>query len=320
MIFTKYNFSIIFLVIICCGSFFVRPARAQSISDIKLDTHRVAWTRLSFHTKNFWVEVSTDVQLASMPASEIEALLISTPQGHPIRPASSEASQMTINTTIDPKFRSPVNIYNRIWFNPADATALGRIRQRRGEDDFKKIYRFTKQGVFRHRMEPKNKKELSLVPEKWTDINDSFYPYDLDRLGCSGVSERSLPIYILSAAGTSKLEDSLSLCVLGKRQLHRVTLRKAGEHTIDVSFIEKRHEAQVHKTGTVKSIKFTLTSEPMESDLGEPENFSFLGFHKDISIYIDPVTHLPLQASGIIPTVGKANLKLREAHVKRQAQ
>ena len=316
MIFAKNNLRIILLVILLnCGAL-VGPTWAQSITDLKLDAKQVAWTQLSFHAKNFWVEVSTEVQLASMPANKTEALLIAAPQGHPIRPAIPEAVQMTINTSIDPRFRSSVSIFNRIWFNPADAAALGRIRQRRGEDDFKKIYRFTKQGVFRHRIEPKNKKEASLTPEKWTDMNDSFYPYDQIRLGCSGVSERSLPIYILSAARIFKIEDSVSLCVFGKRQLHRVTLRKAGEHPIDVSFIEKKHETQVHKKGTVKSIKFTLTSEPLESDLNEPENFSFLGFHKDISIYVDPASGLPIQASGIIPTAGKATLNLKKVWLK----
>jgi len=316
MIFIKNNFSIILLVILLYYGALIGPTRAQSISDIKLDANQVAWTRLSFHAKNFWVEVSTDVLLASMPATEIEALLISTPQGHPIRPASSEASQMTINTSIDPKFRSPVSIYNRIWFNPADATALGRIRQRRGDDDFKKIYRFTKRGVFRHRIEPKNEKEASLAPEKWTDINDSFYPYDLDRLGCSGVTESSLLIYIVSAAAASMQEDALSLCVFGKRQLHRVTLRNAGVFPINASFIEKRQQAETHKEGLVKALKIRLTSEPMESDLNEAENFSFLGFHKDISIYVDPSNGLPVQASGSIPTAGKATLKLKKVWLK----
>ena len=240
MIFLKNKFSIIFLTIICCGAFLIPPAQAQSNSDLKLDANQVAWTRLLFHAKNFWVEVSTEIQLASIPANQIEALLLSTPQGHPIRPASAGASQMTVNTTIDPRFRSGVSIYNRIWFNSADATALGRIRLRRGEDDFKKIYRFTKQGVFRHRLEPKNKKEASQAPENWTDIKDSFYPYDQNRLGCPGVSERSLPIYILSAVTTYRLEDAFYLCVFGKRQLHRVTLRKAGESLLKINYIEKK--------------------------------------------------------------------------------
>jgi hypothetical protein len=50
----------------------------------------------------------------------------------------------------------------------------------------------------------------------------------------------------------------------------------------------------------------------MESDLNAVENFSFLGLHQDISIYIDPTTRLPIQVSGIIPSLGKAELKLNE--------
>ena len=43
------------------------------------------------------------------------------------------------------------NASYQVWFDPDDATAFGRTRLRQGKDDFKKIYRFTQQGVFRHR-------------------------------------------------------------------------------------------------------------------------------------------------------------------------
>ena len=227
-------------------------------------------------------------------------------------PQTAQATEMKINTTIDPRVRSPVNIHNRIWFNPADASALGRIRLRRGEDDFKKIYRFTEQGVFRHRIEPKNKKEASLEPVQWTDIKDSFYPYDLTRLGCPFVSERSLLVFILSAVDFSKNNDPLSLCVFGKRQLHRVQLRKQGVYPLSVNYIKKTQQTAIRKEGTIKTIKKKITAEPMESDLEEAENFSFLGFHRNIVIYIEPTSRLPIQASGIIPTIGTAQLKLNE--------
>jgi hypothetical protein len=54
----------------------------------------------------------------------------------------------------------------------------------------------------------------------------------------------------------------------------------------------------------------------MKSDLKTVENFSFLGFHKNISLYIDPISHIPVQASGTIPAVGKVHLKLRETFMK----
>ena len=247
MTMNKCKVTIFLLVFIIGGASLFDAARAESFPTLQLEAGRVAWTRLSFHAKNFWVEVSTDIQLVSMPASDTDSLLLPSRKGIPVKPAADETIQMTINTTIDPRFRSPVSIYNRIWFDPSNANALGRTRLRRGEDDFKKIYRFTKQGVFRHRIEPKNKKEAVQTPENWTDMNNSFYPYDQKRLRCSGVSERSLPIYILSAALTSELEDALSLCVFGKRQLHRVTLRKAGVSPLKINYIEKKQQTATRK-------------------------------------------------------------------------
>jgi hypothetical protein len=259
---------------------------------------------MSFHAKNFWVEVSTDIQIKSLRTSDLAAVLLTSP--------TPQINEMTINTTIDPRFRSAVKIHNRIWFNPTDASTLGRIRLRRGEDDFKKMYRFTDQGVFRHRIEPKDKGEARLEPDKWTDIKDTFYPYDPNPQRCPGVSERSVLIYILSAAALSKSNNPLTICIFGKRQLHRVQIRKEGIHPINVNYIEKKQQVETRKKGTVRALKFAITAQPIEADLEDRENFSFLGFHKDISIYIDPTSGLPVQASGIIPTVGKADLVLKE--------
>ncbi len=318
MILIRNNPGIFFLVILVGLGAFNSPTWAQSNSHLKLDVTRVSWTDLSFHAKHFLVEVSTDIQLRSLRASDLDALLLASPKGNPIRPVTPEAVQMTINTTINPTLRSPVNIYNRIWFNPADASALGRIRLRRGEDDFKKIYRFTDQGVFRHRMEPRDKKEASLDPEKWTDVKDSFYPYNQARLGCSGVTERSLLIYILSAAAFPGDHDSLSLCVFGKRQLHRVQLRKEGTQPVQFNYIEKSHQLETQKKeGTIQALKVDISAKPIDVGQEAPENFSLLGFHKDISIYINPTSGLPIQISGFIPSIGKVDLKLNSARLNQ---
>jgi hypothetical protein len=293
-----------------------RPAHAQPSSRPLYDPGRIPWTELTFHAKNFWVEVTTTVQLTSLPVSEVESQLLATPQRMPIKPTSSQVSQMTIKTTIDPKFRSPVNIYNRIWFDPMDASALGRVRLRRGEDDFKKVYRFTRQGVFRHQIEPKDKKEALLAPENWTHESDNFYAYDRARPGCSGVTERSLLIYILSAADISSINNSAALCVFGKRQLHRVKLQQEGIYPLTVNFIQKTQPNKIGKEETTKAIKIAISAEPMESNLKEPEDFSFLGLHQDTAIYIDSATNFPVQISGIIPTLGMASLKLSEVQTK----
>lgn len=308
--------TIILAALIVFYGIFQHPTQAQSFSQLNLDASRVRWTDLTFHAKNFWVEVSTTVQLTSLPVSEVETELLATPKGLPIKPTSSQISQMTINTTIDPKFRSPVNIYNRIWFNPADASALGRIRMRRGEDDFKKMYRFTDQGVFRHRIEPKNKKEASLVPEQWTDIEDTFYAYDMEQLGCTVVSERSVLIYIATVAAISESNNPVSLCVFGKRRLHNVQLNVDGKYSFKVNYTEKTQDKEIRREKSLEAIKITIMAKPMASDLKDTENFSFLGLHKDIAVYIDSASHIPVRVSGTIPSVGKVNLKIREVWLK----
>ena len=317
MIFTRTNIGIFCLAILLGFGALARPAGAQPISHLKLDSRRVPWSALSFHAKNFWVEVTTDIQMKSLPASDLGAVLLASPKGVPIKPQVPQINEMTINTIIDPRFRSPVKIHNRIWFNPTDASAIGRVRLRRGEDDFKKTYRFTEQGVFRHRIEPQNKGEARLEPDKWTDIKDTFYPYDINQLGCPGISERSVMIYIISAAAISKNNTPLTFCIFGKRQLHRVQLRKEGILPIKINYIEKNQQVETRKEGILKALKMVITAQPIEPHLENGENFSFLGFHKDITIYIDPTSGLPIQASGIIPTIGKADLVLEEVESGR---
>jgi hypothetical protein len=178
------------------------------------------------------------------------------------------------------------------------------------------MYRFTQQGVFRHRIEPKDKREASLEPEKWSDVKDSFYPYEQDALKCAGVAEPSLLVYILSAAAPAQLDSGRWLCVFGKRQLHRVQLQPQGFERLEVSYLEKKANNARQQKRRIKAFKVALTSNPMVSILNDSENFSFFGFHKDIALYIDTTLGLPLRVSGIIPGFGKANLELREVYLR----
>ena len=55
----------------------------------------------------------------------------------------------------------------------------------------------------------------------------------------------------------------------------------------------------------------------MESNLNDTEDFSVLGLHQDIVIFIDAKSRLPLQISGFVLGVGSVDLKLNGARVLR---
>lgn len=292
--------------------------RAQSYSHIKLDPNRVPWTQLSYKIKNFTAEVNVQVQMESLPTAEVETALIKSPQGTPINAWSPEASRLTVHYMVDTIFMPPVNTINQVWFNPEDATALGRIRLRRGKDDFKNVYRFTEQGVFRHQRKPQDKQEILKQPEKWTDVKDTFYAYNLDQLGCPNVTERLVLIYIASASAAeiSKSMQPLSFCVFGRRQLFHVRLKPEGFQSLKIDFIEKKQQGKIHRQGEVQALKIALDIQPLASDLKNVEDFSFLGFQEDIAIFIDPVSGLPIQSSGKISMVGNLTIKLHEVWLR----
>ncbi len=123
----------------------VSSSRAQSYSELSLNANRVPWTSLIYQTRSFMVDVDVDVQLESLSAAEVNAALIEAQQGTALAVPDDGAYKLTNRILIDSIVQPPVKIDNLVWFDSRDATALGRMRLRRGEDDFKKIYRFTQQ-------------------------------------------------------------------------------------------------------------------------------------------------------------------------------
>jgi hypothetical protein len=302
---------------VLCLATWTGSAAAESACLQQSGVNRIAWTELALQAKKFTATLNARIRLTSIFAADIDPVLPKSPRGTPVQPSGSELCRLELNMRIHATLRSDVQIFNQVWFNPGTAEVVGRVRLRRGQDDFKKIYRFTRQGVFRHRWEPLNKKELLLKPEKWTDVKDSFYAYALPPLGCSRASERLALLYILSTANWSETSKPLSLCVFGKRQLHRVTLRAQGLYPLQVDYLEKTLQSQVRRNGLVRALKIAVETQPLDSTLKADEDFSLMGLHKEIIIYIDPVLRIPLQISGNTPAAGRMDLKLRQVQLTK---
>ena len=292
------------------------PSPAQSDSPPELDINQFPWSHLVFSAQSVWVDVTVDVRLELQSQTKMQAELLVNRQGDAIPIPGPGGYRMTTKMVTDAAFKSTVHKENRVWSIPHDATALGRFRLRRGKDDFKKIYRFTRQGVFRYRQEPKNKQEASLEPEKWTDTLDTFYSYQPAQLGCANVTDRLLLIYIAAAADLQAREQPISVCVFGKRKLFRVQLQPAGVETIKSDFVEIKNQSEVRQRGKQNALKIDFETRQLVSDLGIDENFSFLGLRKNISIFIDPATRLPIQIRGDIPSAGRAVLNLQSARIR----
>ena len=291
--------------------------RAQSEGAINaFDPQRVPWKQLRYQSKSWAITLTMAMTLEARPSEEAQAALVASDRGVPHKAAGPQTLRLRLEMEMDSLFKDPVQITNVVWFDPRDAATLGRYRLRRGEDDFEKTYRFTDQGVFRRNREPRSKEEARGEPDQWSFNRKTFYAHDLAQLGCAVASERLLLIYAVSAAAELSAGQQRSLCVFGKRQLHRVQLKAQGRRRVQVDYIESRQQVQTQRQGETEALVVALEAEPLTSSLDKPENFSFLAMHKNIEIFLDPQTHLPLQVSGDIPKAGSGDLKLFEVELK----
>jgi hypothetical protein len=290
---------------------------AEPYSHLSLDPNRIQWSYLLYEVKSTSADVTTEVRLEFPTQAEAKASMIESREGDPLPVPAAGCYKITVTTLLDSALHAPVKSVDHLWFDPQDATALGRDMLRQGDEDFKKVFRFTKQGVFRYQREPKDKKEASFEPDKWTKVIDRFYPYDAGRLGCPNIVDRLLVIYIVSTSGALENNQPLSLCVFGKRQLFSVKLRPAGSHSINVDYIEQKDQGNDRRNAEVKAVKIDLEAKPLESNLENVENFSFMGFLNKISFSIDSARNLPIEIRGEIPPVGNVTLKLKEARLRK---
>ena len=319
MIMKKFNIPLllVFLSILSQWMAFPGSISAQPYSHLSLDPKRIQWNYLLYEVKSTSADVTTEVRLEFPTQAEAKAAMIEAREGDPLPVPAAGCYKITVNTSLDSALRAPVKSVDHLWFDPQNATALGREMLRQGDEDFKKLFRFTKQGVFRHQKEPKDKKEASFEPDKWTKVIDRFYPYDTAKLGCPNIVDRLLLIYIVSASGALDNNQPLSLCVFGKRQLFSVKLRPAGSHSIKVDYIEQKDQGKDRRQAEIKAVKIDLEAKPLESNLESVENFSFMGFLNNISFSIDPERNLPVEIRGEIPPVGSVTLKLKEARLRK---
>ena len=292
------------------------PLWAQSFSRLDLDPKRVLWSDLSFGAQGTLVDLAIDIRLASFPKAGFQSIWRTYPQSIQLPSVGQEVYNLEVSRIIDYIFSRPVRLWNQVLFDPKQASALYRVRLRRGQDDIERAYWFSGEGVHRLRRTPKTKGEASLDPAKWTDVDTSYYPYDLTRRECSQIVDPMLIIYLVSAAPLNQEGDVLTMCVFGKQQLHKVRLASQRLENLEVDYSLNSGGGKVHKKGKMNGLRITVESEPMISDKKNAENFSLLGMHEDITIHIDPRLRIPLQVSGKIPTVGLVTLKLSEVKMK----
>ena len=93
---------------------------AQTLSRITANPEHVPWSQLTFGAKNFSVEVTAKVSLEKVPAAEVEAALIRSPQGTPFNPSQPEVYKLHVE-----KAHTAAGMFHESFHEPAIVNHLG---------------------------------------------------------------------------------------------------------------------------------------------------------------------------------------------------
>jgi len=296
-----------FLFVLVSGSL-----PAQTLPVFKLDTEKLPWKRLSFSAKKVFGTVTTKIQWEDLPAEKVSKLLIPVGRGAALQSADNRVFSIKSHAVVKSLWAADDVLKTQAWYDPGSGAVLQRIRWRRGKEIWQKTYRFTDKGVFRIRKKPGSPDENDEPPARWSDIEESFYPYKLVSGGCSHAVEPLVLLCLASAIDVESFNETLYLCVFSKKQLHQVQIRKAGVKRLAVDYVEKLDESEVRRKGQISAVKYSFKIRSLAEEGEKTELFAFLGLNGDFDIYIDRKSKIPVQINGKITGFGKVKTRLQK--------
>jgi hypothetical protein len=259
--------------------------------------------------------VETRIELSEQDTAEATAAAVAAGQGRPLETEATKLQRITIHTTITPAVGGAVALEKVFWFDPQRQNVLFGETCRTGQEEYLRRFRFTRQGVFRFRREPVSREEAGLSPPNWSDTKASFYAYAPRKWNCRQILAPSALIYFINKVNFSSPDLTPALCVFHKRQLYRVTLGSGGERAVSANYRKHSGREAVEVSQTVAAVRILLETAPLGDYGGEVEDFSFLGFKKDVELLFDPVARIPIMIGGHLPGLGHSVLELHSVRL-----
>ncbi len=289
-----------------------QPSSTQENKVCEIATRQtVSWSELIFKGTRFLTSITVKIQLGSGDnfsgdlSPKIEKDIGDCSE------TVNDGTLLTVQSSSTGLGFSKGQYEEKIWFKERAVRPYKRIRSSKGNAPWVKSYCWEDKGVRRQKNQPANSRENKIPPAKWTKRTVSFYEYPDEVAGCDTISDPSLIFYILSTHETGRQQKPFEICIFGKKQLHRLSIRQEDSSPLQVSYKTRSLSQEATVKDQITPFVFSITPDTLAPDNREPEIFSFLGLHKDIRIYMDPEKRLPVRISGTNNSIGDLVLDLR---------
>jgi len=274
------------------------PARADE-PEPRFYPDRVGWTSIEMSASKLLVTMDVTMSVERQDLASAEVRLI-TPLTDRERDAVHEAMALRFVTEGLGR-RNEVELL----MDPESGSALQRTTFRTGHHPKYRIYRFEDDHILRITRRPESGED-DLSPDRWSQVAEETYSYPAPRAG-SAVAEASSLIYLAATSGIARPGDRLEILAMASDEFHIVELECQKPAEVRVDYFAIDGDRVERFTGKTSAIRISIRARSLEPDKGE--EFDLLGL-KDLEVFLDPASRLPLELRGKVDFFGRVDFEL----------
>jgi len=279
--------------------------KSENVSS-KLIKEQLNWSQLTYKANLLGLSIKSKIDLVSIPADETDALLMNPEPHTAVASSSKENYYMTLRTKLLGR-----DMRTMIWFDPADARALQRVRLETGARKSEyKAYRFTENGTFMIRKKPKDG-EAERPHQNWTNINKEHTKLPQKIAKQLMLAEPASLFYIVSVADLSTRGDFIELPMLSRGNVVMVKLTVEDQKTYQANYTKKQPSEDNKIKHDVEALEISIRARDVDNP-DETYDLKLAGLKGDLRFIIDQETHIPLELSGKMKVLGTVRFKLEE--------
>jgi len=263
------------------------------------DPDRIGWAAVELSASKLLVTMDVSMAVENLPLAAAAARLV-TPM--------SAREESRLNRLVALRFiteglgrRNEVEL----MINADTGAALQRTTFRTGNRPKYRVYRFEDDRILRLTRRPASGED-DLPPDRWSELSEEVYPYPAGAAG-TDIAEATSLIYLATTSTIAGPGDRLEILALASDEFHNVEL--VGEKPADIgtdyfAIGGKRIE---RKTGKTSAVRIAILGRSLVAD--QEEEFELLGL-KDLEIFLDAATRIPLKLRGKVDFFGKVEFDL----------
>lgn len=267
----------------------------------------VRWSHLHYGASRGIATLNVDLDLAAVPAGQLDQAKAAADGLPGLVVPHGQVLELRARIHLKHLFGDYITD-DRVWFNGHDAGAVQRRKERTGNKEYVKTYRYQPTGTHRKRVRPADKAQRKKPAADWTDRSLDTYNYGAARQQCKVVSEPGLLFFVASAHDFSD-NRPVQLCVFSDDSLFHMTIEPVGRETIpvDYSLTKNGKRTRVKEDLLALRLRVTPTLLPGGSDKAD---FEILDFKGSQDLFVDPARRLPVRISGSLPGMGRGDVNV----------